>query len=198
MEHAHESPWIMLGPLIPLAFGAIFAGWYAFDWFGGAGRETFWGHAIFVMPGHDSIEATHKIPEIEKWLPLGVALTGIMLAYVFYWWRPEWPGKVARTLGGLYRLVYHKYYFDELYDFLFVRSARCLGDLLWKVGDDMVIDGVGPDGVASLAVRLAKRASALETGYIYHYAFAMVIGVAAFVTWFTFTPQLWSTLVARF
>jgi len=184
MEHAHESPWIMLAPLMPLAFGAIFAGWYAFNWFGGAGREAFWGHAIFVLGGHDSVGAAEHIPKFEKWLPLGVALPGIVLAYVFYWWKPEWPGKVSRGLGGIYRLVFNKYYFDELYDFLFVRTAFRLGNIFWKVGDDTIIDGVGPDGVAALAGRLAARASALETGYVYHYAFAMVIGVAAFVTWF--------------
>ncbi len=184
MEHAHESPWIMLGPLVPLAIGAIFAGWYAWDWFGGEDRNAFWGNAIFELPSHDPIEAAHHVPEWEKWFPLGVAVPGILLAYVFYWWKPELPGKVASALGGLYRLVYNKYYFDELYDFLFVRTSLRLGQIFWKTGDDGIIDRFGPDGFAATAVRIAQRASALETGYVYHYAFAMVIGVAAFVTWF--------------
>jgi NADH-quinone oxidoreductase subunit L len=186
IEHAHESPLIMLAPLMPLAIGAIFAGWYAFDWFGGEGRDAFWNHAIFVLPQHDPINDAEHVPEFEKLLPLGVALPAIILAYVFYMWKTEWPGKIARTLGGLYRLVYHKYYFDELYDFLFVRPAQRLGVMLWHTGDERVIDGLGPDGVAALVVRIAGRVSALETGYIYHYAFTMVIGVAAFVTWFMF------------
>ena len=184
LEHAHESPPVMLLPLVPLAIGAVFAGAYAFHWFGGADIETFWGKAIFVLAGHDSVHAAENVPEFEKWLPLGVVLPGMFFAYVFYMWKPEWPGKLAGALGALYRLVYNKYYFDEIYDRLFVRTARRLGETLWKGGDDGVIDRFGPDGFAGMAVRLAQRASALETGYVYHYAFAMVIGIAAFVTWF--------------
>ena len=184
LEHAHESPWIMLAPLMPLALGAIFAGWFAFDWFGGEGREAFWGNAIFVLNGHDSIAAAENVPEFEKLLPLCVALPAIFLAYVFYMWKPELPGKAVKLFGGLYRLVFNKYYFDEMYDFLFVRPAQRLGVTLWKTGDEKVIDGCGPDGVAGVVVRLAGRVSAIETGYVYHYAFAMVIGVATFITWF--------------
>jgi NADH-quinone oxidoreductase subunit L len=184
IEHAHESPWIMLAPLVPLAIGAIFAGWYAFDWFAGEGRGEFWNHAIFVLPEHDPIGKAENIPVWEKWFPLGVALPGIALAYVFYWWKPDLPGRVTDALGGLYRLVYNKYYFDEIYDFVFVRTARFLGQVFWHGGDDGIIDRFGPDGFAAASSRIAKRISALETGYVYHYAFAMVIGLAAFVTWF--------------
>ena len=174
----------MLLPLAPLALGAAAAGWYAFDWFGGEGRAEFWKSAILVLPEHDSIAEAHHVDEFYKQLPLIVASSGIVLAYVFYALKPAWPGKVTSALGGLYRLVYRKYYFDEIYDAAFVRPARCLGNILWKTGDNAIIDGIGPDGVAALAVRIARRVSALETGYVYHYAFAMVIGVAAFMTWF--------------
>jgi NADH-quinone oxidoreductase subunit L len=183
-HHAHESPWIMLGPLVPLAIGAVFAGWYAFDWFGGEGREAFWNGAIFVLPAHDSVGAAHHVAAIYKWLPLIVAVSGIALAYVFYVAMPEMPAIVSTAFGWIYRLVYRKFYFDEIYDVLFVRSARRIGAFLWKTGDDTIIDGYGPNGFASVAVRIAERVSALESGYVYHYAFAMVIGVAAFVTWF--------------
>jgi NADH-quinone oxidoreductase subunit L len=183
-SHAHESPWIMLAPLMPLAFGAIFAGWFAFDWFGGENRADFWKGAIFVLPEHDSIGKVENIPEAEKWLPLGVALPGIICAYIFYWFKPSWPGKVANGLGAVYRLVYHKYYFDEIYDYLFVKPAGALGRFLWQTGDEKVIDGLGPDGFAAAALRIAQKVGALETGYLYHYAFAMVIGVAGFISWF--------------
>jgi NADH-quinone oxidoreductase subunit L len=183
LEHVHESPLVMLLPLLPLAVGAIFAGWYAYDWFVGD-RVTFWGNAIFVLPEHDAISAIDRIPEYERWLPLGIVLPGIIFAYVCYMWKPELPGKIAKAFGGFYRFVYRKYMFDELYDIVFVRTARCLGTIFWKQGDDGIIDRFGPDGVAGLAVRLAQRASALETGYIYHYALAMVVGIAAFMTWF--------------
>jgi NADH-quinone oxidoreductase subunit L len=184
LEHAHESPWIMLAPLMPLAFGAIFAGWYAFDWFGGDVREDFWKGAIFILPEHDSIGASANVPEYERWFPLGIALPGIICAYIFYVVKPELPSIISSALGKLYRLVYHKYYFDEIYDFLFVRPVRWLGNFLWQVGDNEIIDGYGPDGFASLSMRIAQRVSSLESGYIYHYAFVMVIGVAAFITWF--------------
>lgn len=184
MEHVHESPWVMLGPLMPLALGSIFAGWYAYDWFAGADRFAFWGHAIFVLPQDDSIAASAHIPEFEKWLPLGMALPGIIFAYICYMFRPELPGKIAAAFGGLYRLVYNKYYFDELYDRLFVQNAFRLGAVFWHKGDDGIIDGCGPDGIARLASRVAKRVGAWQTGYVYHYAFSMIVGVAAFITWF--------------
>jgi NADH-quinone oxidoreductase subunit L len=183
--HAHESPWIMLGPLVPLALGAIFAGFIAVDWFAGEGRADFWRGAIFVLPEHDSVGAAEHVDEIYKWLPLLAALSGISLAYVFYVKQPQWPSKVARAFGAVYQLVYHKYYFDEIYSFLFVRPARKLGVFLWRTGDETVIDGYGPDGFAALSVRIAHKVSALESGYLYHYAFAMVIGVAGLLTWFS-------------
>jgi NADH-quinone oxidoreductase subunit L len=184
MEHVHESPLIMLLPLVPLAIGAIFAGWYAYDWFAGEGRFHFWNGAIFVLPQDDSIALAEHIPEWEKWFPLGVAVPGILAAYLFYMLKPKWPGKVAKALGGIYRFVYHKYYFDELYDFVFVRGAEKLAVIFWKKGDDGIIDAYGPNGVAALASRIGQRVAKLQTGYVYHYAFVMVIGVAAFVTWF--------------
>ena len=186
MEHVHESPLVMILPLIPLALGAIFVGWYAYDWFAGENRADFWKGAILVLPAHDAIAASKKVPAFEDWFPLFVALPGIFLAYIFYAVKPEWPGKLAKSLGGFYQLVYHKYYFDELYDFLFVQPAHWLGRIFWLGGDETIIDGYGPNGIAALSVRIAQKLSALETGYVYHYAFASVLGVAAFITWFWF------------
>lgn len=185
-DHVHESPMIMLVPLVPLAVGAVFAGGYAWDWFAGDDRHHFWNGAIMVLQGHDSIDAAHHVSGLVKHLPLLAGLSGIVLATVFYRLRPAWPGQIVRWLGGLYRIVFNKYYFDEIYDALFVRPARWVGNFLWHTGDEKIIDGYGPDGLAALSLRIAKRVSALETGYIYHYAFAMVIGVALFITWFMF------------
>ncbi|MGE3622386.1 MAG: NADH-quinone oxidoreductase subunit L [Bdellovibrionales bacterium] len=186
MEHVHESPMIMLLPLVPLAIGAIFAGWYAHHWFfDDTAASPFWQGAILVLPEDETIALTKNLPEWEKLLPLvGAALPGIFFAYVCYMWTKGWPQKIAGALGGIYRMVFNKYYFDEFYDFLFVRGSLRLGALFWKRGDDGTIDRFGPDGVAGLAGRVARRAGALQTGYVYHYAFAMVIGLAALVTWF--------------
>jgi len=184
LEHAHESPWIMLGPLVPLALGAIFAGFFAYQWFGGAGRDAFWNGAIFVLPAHDSIAAAERVSAVYKWLPFIVAVSGIALSYVFYIRNPEMPAIVSTAFGSVYRFVYHKFYFDELYDALFAAPTRLMGDFLWKKGDDAFIDGFGPDGIAALSLRLARRVSALESGYIYTYALAIVVGLAGFVSWF--------------
>jgi NADH-quinone oxidoreductase subunit L len=120
-------------------------------------------------------------------LPIVVAVLGIAVAYYCYMLRTEIPARVARTLRPIYRFLLNKWYFDELYDWLFVRPARVLGRGLWKEGDGAIIDGLGPDGISSLARNIAQRASALQTGYVYHYAFAMLIGVVALVTWYLTT-----------
>ncbi|MEJ0063673.1 MAG: NADH-quinone oxidoreductase subunit L [Alphaproteobacteria bacterium] len=188
MEHVHESPLVMLLPLLPLAIGSVVAGYFGYHWFVGEGQGEFWGKALLVLPEHNAEEIMHEsgkhVPHIVTLLPLLAALSGIGLAYVAYLAAPGLPAKFARAMGGLYRLVFNKYYIDELYDFLFVRTARRYGEALWRWGDDKVIDGFGPNGIAALAQRLAARASAMQTGYVYHYAFAMVIGVAAFMSWF--------------
>lgn len=184
MEHAHESPFVMLAPLVPLALGAVFAGWLGWEWFGGEGRAEFWHGAIKVLPEHDSVAKAEHVAAIYKLLPLGAALSGIALAVLIYGFLPALPEKIAAALGGIYRAIYRKFYFDELYDLVFVRGAQKLGAIFWRKGDDGVIDRCGPDGVAACVMRVAKRIGALETGYVYHYAFAMVIGVVAYATWF--------------
>ena len=128
------------------------------------------------------IDAAHHVPTWVKWLPLIVAVAGIALAYLAYAYLRMIPVILAYKMRGLYQFLLNKWYFDELYDALFVRPAFALGRGLWKSGDGALIDGVGPDGVAAATQNLARRASALQTGYLYHYAFAILIGVAAFVT----------------
>ncbi len=183
-HHIHESPWVMLSPLFVLAAGAIFAGWLADDFFVGADRTEFWKNAILVLPYDDSIaHAVHNSLFID-YLPLAAGLTGILLAYLCYMWRPGIPVAAAKQFRALYLFLLNKWYFDELYDRLFVRSAFSLGDGLWKTGDGMVIDGLGPDGISAATRELAREASKLQTGYVYHYAFAMLIGVVALITWY--------------
>jgi NADH-quinone oxidoreductase subunit L len=182
MEHAHESPPVMLVPLYVLAAGALLAGFLAYGWFVGEDRAAFWGASIFVAEGHDSIEAAHKGPEWVGILPLVAGLSGIFLAWVFYIRRPAWPAAVADALSGLYRLVYRKYYFDELYDALFVRPSLWLGRMLWQRGDMGTIDRYGPDGITRVSRGVAAGFSRFETGYIFHYAMVMLIGVLILTT----------------
>ncbi len=184
MEHVHESPNVMLIPLYALAVGAVFAGWLGYNSFVGPESEHFWREAILVLPQHNSIEAAHHGPEWVGILPTIVGLIGIGIAYGFYIRDPEIPGRLAARFRGLYLWLLNKWYFDELYDAIFVRPSFSLGFNFWKTGDGAVIDGLGPDGLAANTLRLARRASLLQTGYIYHYAFAMLIGVVAAVTWY--------------
>jgi NADH-quinone oxidoreductase subunit L len=184
MHHVHESPKVMLLPLFVLAAGAIFAGWLGFNDFVGEGRDGFWRDSILVLPGHAALKAAHHVPAWVGYLPFALGLLGIAVAWVAYIWRPEMPGLVARRFRAIYLFLLNKWYFDELYDALLVRPAMALGFEFWKKGDGAVIDGFGPDGVAAAATRLAVRASRLQTGYLYHYAFVMLIGVVLLVSWY--------------
>jgi NADH-quinone oxidoreductase subunit L len=186
MHHAHESPWVMTIPLIVLAIGAAFFGYLGYDFFVGDERGGFWKSAILVLPQHDALAAAENIPSTVRYMPLIFGILGIAVAYVFYIVDTGIPARLASQLRALYLFLLNRWYFDELYDWIFVRAAMSLGDGLWKSGDGAVIDGLGPDGVAAVTRDLARQASRLQTGYLYHYAFAMMIGLVAIVTWYLF------------
>jgi len=185
MEHVHESPKVMLIPLYVLALGAVVAGFLGFPYFVGDKSQAFWHGAIFVLQNHNSIEAAHAS---EIWwvgiLPTVVGIIGIGVAYGFYIQDPTLPRRLAAQARTLYLFLLNKWYFDEIYDVLFVRSSFVIGRGFWKKGDGAIIDGLGPDALAANTLKLARRASLLQTGYIYHYAFAMLIGVVLLVTWY--------------
>ncbi|HYM01637.1 MAG TPA: NADH-quinone oxidoreductase subunit L [Stellaceae bacterium] len=184
MHHVHESPQVMLAPLYVLAAGALIAGKLGYDAFVGEEREGFWRDSILVLPDHPSLEAAQHAPFWVGTLPLVAGLLGIAIAWVFYIWRSELPALVARRLRGLYLFLLNKWYFDELYDAILVRPAMALGFDLWKKGDGALIDGLGPDGLSATTIRIAVRAARLQTGYLYHYAFVMLIGVVVFISWY--------------
>ncbi len=186
MAHVHESPRVMLWPLYVLAFGAIFAGFIAYEYFVGHDMHAFWGESLFVLVDPDPIEEAHHVPTLIKWFPLIVAAAGILLAYVMYIVIPGMSEKVANASGPLNKLFFNKWYFDEIYDAVFVKPASLFGVSLWKGGDQAIIDGLGPDGVSKAVVATAKRAGRLQTGYVYHYAFVMLIGVVCLVSWYLY------------
>ncbi len=187
MAHVHESPRSMMIPLFVLTVGAIFSGWIAVDVMVGDGLKEFWGDSIKVVAGHTALADSHHVPFWVKVLPIAIAVAGIVLAYIMYMARPGMPAWFAARFRWIHLFLYNKWYFDELYDWLFVRPAHAIGRGLWKEGDGTLIDGVGPDGIAAAARSVARRASALQSGYLYHYAFAMLIGVAGIVTWFVYS-----------
>ncbi len=184
-EHAHESPLVMLVPLVVLSIGALFAGYAFYDSFVGHHFDEFWGNAIFIADPENSVmHHFHDVPEWVKRLPIVMGLLGFATAWLFYIKITSIPGALAKQFEPIYQFLLNKWYFDELYDIIFVRFSKWLGEKLWIFGDGKIIDGLGPDGVAASVVQVTKRVVALQTGYLYHYAFAMLIGVVGLVTYF--------------
>lgn len=184
MAHIHESPKIMTGPLLVLALGAIFSGWLGYSYFVGEGYDAFWNGSVFMLVeegGHSIVEAAHHVPAWVKYLPLAVASTGILLGYLAYMFVPGLPEKVSKLLKPIHTLFFRKYFFDEIYNACFVKPALWFGRVFWKAGDEAIINGLGPDGIAKATQSTAKQVSKAQSGFVYHYAFAMVIGVVVLI-----------------
>jgi NADH-quinone oxidoreductase subunit L len=179
----HESPKVMLIPMEILTVGALFAG-VAFAYlFIGSNSDGFWRGVLGAGPDNHVLHLMHDVPGWVQMISFWMMAIGFIAAVICYIWRPELPAKIAANNPGLYKFLLNKWYFDELYNFLFVQPAFKLGRLFWRVDRD-VIDRYGPDGLAAAASRASTRVSRFETGYIYQYAFAMLIGVAGFLTWY--------------
>jgi NADH-quinone oxidoreductase subunit L len=183
-EAAHESPIWMLIPIGVLAFGSVASGMPFTSYFAGTGIEEFFRESIKMNP--HIIENMEKIPETIKVLPTIAMVIGLLISYLFYIRRPYLPEELAEQQPLLYQFLLNKWYFDELYDLIFVRPAKAIGRFLWKFGDGYVIDGFGPDGVSARVLDITRNVVKIQTGYLYHYAFAMLIGVAGLITWFMF------------
>ncbi len=189
MDHAHESPNVMLIPLYILGFGALFAGYLGYTYFVGGTNyaayfDGFWNSALPAYADTPILAALKKVPTWVKISPFVMMLAGFLLAYYMYIMRPHLPAKIAEEQEGIYKFLLNKWYFDELYNFLFVKPAFWLGKFLWKRGDEKTIDGFGPNGFAKAVSRSADFMSKIQSGFLYHYAFAMLIGVALLATWF--------------
>jgi NADH-quinone oxidoreductase subunit L len=172
----------MLGPLVVLALGAVFAGVFFAPYFIGEHAHEFWRHAL-VLPSH---EEGHHPPTWVLWAPAIVTITGLLLALPIYLFSQTMGGKLAKAFGPVHAFLYNKWFFDEIYDFIFVKGARALGGFFWKVGDQKIIDGLGPNGVAAVTKFSARQVRKLQSGYVYHYSFLMlagIIGFGAFALW---------------
>jgi NADH-quinone oxidoreductase subunit L len=185
-EHAHESPLVMLVPLALLAIGSLAAGWPVVALFTGHGADTFFHQALKLVTADKIYEETERLPLLVTLSPTVMMIGGFLVAWYFYIRRPDVPRELARQQPVLYQFLLNKWYFDEIYDFLFVRPMLWLGRLLWKGGDGFIIDGFGPDGVSTRVLDVTRNVIRLQTGYLYHYAFAMLIGVALAITWVMF------------
>lgn len=184
MKHAHESPASMLAPLTYLALGSLFAGALGAISFGMISGDTrFWQATI---ASHETIHLAHHVPTWVKILPIAMGAGGLLLSWNLYMRRKDVPAKLAAKYPKLYQFLLNKWYIDELYDAVFVKPALSLGRYFWRVWDTKIIDGMGPNGAAFVSALFAKRVSALQTGYVYHYAFVMLLGVLGFISWVVF------------
>ncbi len=171
-------------PLAVLAFGALFAGLIFKNKFIGEGMDAFWGHALAHGPDNHIMHDIHHVPALVSYAPFIMLVLGFVIAFWMYIRRPELPGALAAQQPSLYRFLLNKWYVDEIYDAIFVRPAKKFGLFLWKEGDGRIIDGFGPNGVAARVVDVTRGVVRLQTGYVYHYAFVMLIGVAGLISWY--------------
>jgi NADH-quinone oxidoreductase subunit L len=176
----------MLVPLAVLALGALVAGVIFHDAFLGEGYEAFWKGALFTRPDNHILEEMHHIPGWVPLLPTIMMILGFVLAVYMYIVDTKVPVQLATDHPILYRFLLNKWYFDEIYDAIFVRPAIRLGRILWRTGDQRIIDGLGPDGVSARVLDITRGAVRIQTGYLYHYAFVMLIGVAVLVSFYLF------------
>lgn len=183
-EAAHEAPLWMLVPIGVLAAGSILAGFPFKELFVGHGVEEFFRESVKMNP--HILEDMEHIPSWLAPLPTVMMALGLLVSYIFYIRRPYIPVELAHQQPMLYQFLLNKWYFDELYELIFVRTAKAIGRFLWKKGDGFVIDGLGPDGVSARVLDVTRNVVKIQTGYLYHYAFAMLIGVAGLITWFMF------------
>ncbi|WP_420337784.1 NADH-quinone oxidoreductase subunit L [Roseibium sp.] len=189
MKHVHESPLVMTVPLFVLSVGAVLAGmiFYGPFFYDEAAYEAFWAGSLPAFADSHVLHDMHYVPTWVRLSPFVMMAAGLVVAYQFYIRSPEMPKQLAERHSALYQFLLNKWYFDELYNFIFVRPAMWLGRVLWKKGDGTVIDGYGPNGIAARVQGVTTWVVKLQTGYLYHYAFAMLIGVAALITWSMFT-----------
>jgi NADH-quinone oxidoreductase subunit L len=190
-EHLHETPWVVTGPLIALAIPSVIIGWLTVGpvLFGG-----YFGDAIFVLdqqnPLHEVGEEFHGawgfVLHGFSGLAVYLAAAGAVTAWFLYLKRPDIPAQLLTRLDALHRVLMNKYYFDWFNENVLARGSRALGGLLWRVGDQAVIDGALVNGSARAVGIVAVVARGLQSGYLYHYAFTMIVGLAALVAWLLF------------
>jgi len=144
-------------------------------------KADFWQNSLVFHPSFDQ-----HMPFIIHYLPIIASASGIGLAYLLYLYRSEWPALLATQFVGLYKFLFNKWYFDEVYNAVFVVIAKRIGHVFWQRGDLSIIDGYGPDGIAQQALKIASRVSRAQSGYIYHYALVFMLGFAALIAWVWF------------
>ncbi|UNK78373.1 NADH-quinone oxidoreductase subunit L [Sphingopyxis granuli] len=180
--HPHESPLSMLIPLVVLSLGAVFAGiLFHHQFIYPEEGAAFWKGSLFF--DEHLMHAAHEVPLWVKWMPFTVMAIGLFIAWNSYIRDTSLPAKFVAQFKLLHRFLYNKWYFDELYDILFVKPAFAIGRFFWKRGDEGTIDRFGPDGAAALVEGGTRLAVRLQSGYVYGYAFVMLLGLVGLASW---------------
>jgi NADH-quinone oxidoreductase subunit L len=181
--HPHESPWTMLVPLGVLTLGAVFAGLLFHGGFIEAETgKAFWANSTLAFNEH-LMHAMHEVPLWVKLASTVAMLTGLFIAWNMYIRSETAPATVARNFAPLYKFFYNKWYFDELYNWLFVKPAFWFGRLFWKQGDVGIIDRFGPNGSAAVVAFSSRMAVRMQSGYLYSYALVMLLGLVGLISW---------------
>ena len=183
MSHAHEAPNVMMVPLYLLAAGAVLSGVAFYGVFFADVHLIDQFFAGSVVVNHAIIEDAHHAPTWVKWSASAAMVLGFIVAWYMYIRRPDAPARLAAQHGHLYRFLLNKWYFDELYDKIFIKPALWIGNRLWRDVDDRLIDQSIVEGLGNRVKDITARVVKLQSGFLYHYAFAMLIGIAAILTW---------------
>ena len=178
ISETHESPLVMLIPLVLLSIGAIFAGMLFKDLFVGNGIDSFWKNSVFFL---EPLSSEHPPTWFLLLTPILVTLS-IPISYYLFVKNKEIVDGIVKVNQPLYKFLKNKWYFDELYELLFIKSSKKIGSFLWKFCDVKIIDGFGPDGISSLIKRFSQKANKFQSGFIYQYAFVMLLGFSALLT----------------
>ncbi len=194
-SHVHESPGIMTYPLLLLAFGALFAGYLGAKQFGMVeAAGTFWNGSV-VTGGEDGIlDKAHHVPGWVIALPLIMAVSGLLLSALMYLKFTKLPHKLATQFKPVYYFLLNKWYIDELYHNIFVKPSLAMGRVFWKKGDGSAIDKFAIGGISALAMFNGRNISKAQSGYLYHYALLMIIGLVFFIIWFSLTHDLFKNM----
>ena len=177
-DHAHESPLVMTLPLALLAFGSIFMGMFFADYYIGKIQYVFWGDSLILHEGKH-----HYLPFIQTLIVKSSVAIGVMLAALIYFYKNNLPKHLAHNSEPLYSISLNKWYVDEFYNSIFIKPYFFLANLFWKRGDEKIIDEYGPNGVSKIVGLTSNYLSRFQSGYLYHYAFAMLGGLVIILTW---------------
>ena len=186
LESAREPDKTMLFPLLLLSVGAVFAGTIYYSQFVGAEAQDFFKHSLFISENNHILHDVHTVPHWVKLSPFLAMIFGFVLAFLFYIRNLTLASRLSKQHQGLYNFLLNKWYFDELFNFLIVKPVLFLGDLFWKRGDRLIIDGLINKIALGVFPVLNQFYGKLQSGFLFHYAFGMIVGTTILITWFSF------------